>query len=293
VKRLLDAGHRVRVFVRRIPKFPQDGVEYVFGNLGDPVAVDRAVKGAETVIHVGAAMKGGWPEHKGGTVVGTQNVIDACKKYEVKQLVHISSMSVVDWAGSAGKSVDETTPDEPRPDERGAYTRAKLEAEHLVRASGLPSVILRPGQIFGGGIPLVNGAVARGAGSRWVVLGDGTIELPLVYIDDVVDAIVASVEKRLTGGEVIQLIDPETLTQTEVLDLAGGKRKLMRIPRAVVFALGKLSELPLGLLKRQSPIAEYRLRSALSQMHYESNRALELLGWKPRVGVRAGIGRVS
>jgi len=77
-------------------------VEYCFGNLGDPVAVDRAVKGAERVIHVGAAMKGGWPEHLGGTVVGTQNVLDACKKHGVKQLVHISSMSVIDWAGSVG-----------------------------------------------------------------------------------------------------------------------------------------------------------------------------------------------
>ena len=62
----------------------------------------RPSTGAETVIHAGAAMKGGWPEHSGGTVVGTQNVIDACKKHGVKQLVHISSMSVIDWAGSAG-----------------------------------------------------------------------------------------------------------------------------------------------------------------------------------------------
>ena len=75
---------------------------YVVESLGDPEAVDRAVKGAEVVIHCGAAMKGGWPEHKGGTVVGTQNVIDACKKHKVRQLVHISSMSVIDWAGSAG-----------------------------------------------------------------------------------------------------------------------------------------------------------------------------------------------
>ncbi|MBC7978160.1 MAG: Gfo/Idh/MocA family oxidoreductase, partial [Myxococcales bacterium] len=130
VKRLRAEGHQVRVFQRRIPKKPQEGLEYAFGNLGDPVAVDRAVQGAEIVIHCGAAMKGGWPEHKGGTVVGTQNVIDACKKHGVSQLVHISSMSVIDWAGSVGKGViDETAALEPRAEERGAYTRAKLEAE--------------------------------------------------------------------------------------------------------------------------------------------------------------------
>jgi predicted dehydrogenase/nucleoside-diphosphate-sugar epimerase len=297
VKRLRDTGHRVRVFVRRIPAKPQDGVEYVFGNLGDPAAVDRAVKGAETVIHCGAAMKGGWPEHKGGTVVGTQNVIAACKKHGVKQLVHISSMSVVDWAGSQGAGpVNESANLEPRPDERGVYTRAKLDAELLVTraaAEGLPCVILRPGQIFGGGIPLINGAVARNAGGRWLVLGDGKLELPLVYIDDVVDSIINAVDKRLTKGEIIQIIDPEQLSQEEVLALAGGGKPIVRVPRPLVFALGKLSEFPLGMLGKPSPVAKYRLESALARLHYESNRAEQLLDWKPRVGVREGIRRVS
>jgi predicted dehydrogenase/nucleoside-diphosphate-sugar epimerase len=303
VKRLRDTGHRVRAFVRRIPAEPPgdrrlpEGVEYVFGNLGDPVAVERAVAGAETVIHCGAAMKGGWPEHKGGTVVGTQNVIDACKKHGVKQLVHISSMSVVDWAGSArGGPVTENANLEPRPDERGAYTRAKLEAEKLVTQaaeSGLPCVILRPGQIFGGGIPLINGAVARNAGGRWLVLGDGKLELPLVYIDDVVDSIINAVDKRLTRGEVIQIIDPEHLTQTDVLELAGGGKPIMKLPRAVVFALGKLSEMPLRMLGKPSPIAKYRLESALARLHYESRRAEQLLDWTPRIGVREGIRRVT
>ena len=304
VKRLLADGHRVRAFVRRIPEQPPtgdrglpEGVEYCFGNLGDPRAVDHAIKGAERVIHVGAAMKGGWPEHKGATVVGTQNVIDACRKFGVRQLVHISSMSVVDWAGSAGNGpVTEAAALEPRPEERGAYTRAKLEAEQLVTAAargGLPCVILRPGQIFGGGIPLINGAVARNAGGRWLVLGDGKLQLPLVYIDDVVDAIVRSVDKNLAGGEIIQIIDPEQLTQTDVLGLAGGERPIVKVPRPVVFALGRLSEVPLGALGRQSPVAVYRLKSAMARLRYESDRAQALLGWQPKVGVREGIRRVT
>jgi nucleoside-diphosphate-sugar epimerase len=230
-------------------------------------------------------------------VVGTQNVIDACKKHRVKQLVHISSMSVIDWAGSAGNGpVSEAAKLEPRPDERGAYTRAKLEAEQLVVAAGaqgVPVVILRPGQIFGGGIPLINGAVARSAGGRWLVLGDGKLELPLVYIDDVVDAIMGAVDKRLVHGEVLQIIDPERLTQEDVLGMAGGHKQILRVPRPLVFALGKLSEYPLGALGRQSPVAVYRLKSALARLHYESDRARQLLDWQPRVGVREGIKRVQ
>jgi predicted dehydrogenase/nucleoside-diphosphate-sugar epimerase len=295
VKRLLAEGKKLRVFVRRVPERPIAGVEYCFGNLGDPVAVDRAIRGAKTVIHVGASMKGGWPEHLGGTVVGTQNVIDACKKHDIQQLVHVSSMSVVDWAGSSGiPAVAENAALEPRADERGAYTRAKLEAERKVSEAakqGLPCVILRPGQIFGGGIPLVNGAVARRAGAKWLILGDGTLELPLVYIDDVVDAIMASMDKKLTHGEIIHIIDDAQLTQTEVLGLAGGGASVIKVPRNVIFALGKLSELPLGALGRPSPIALYRLQSALARIHCESDRARVLLDWKPRVGVREGIRR--
>ncbi|MCX5742457.1 MAG: NAD-dependent epimerase/dehydratase family protein, partial [Proteobacteria bacterium] len=297
VARLRAQGHRVRVMMRRVPEAPQPDVEYAFGDLGDPAAVDRAVAGVEIVIHIGAATTGGWPEHQRGTVDGTRHVIDACTRHGVRQLVYLSSMSVIDWAGSAGHGpVTERANLEPRPDERGAYTRAKLEAERLVVAAarqGLPCVILRPGQIFGGGIPLINGAVARAAAGRWLILGDGQLELPLVYLDDVIDAIEAAVDRRLTGGEVIQIIDPEHLTQRDVLALAGSTRTIVAVPRALVFALGKLSEYPLRVLGRQSPIASYRLASALARLHYDSDRAASLLGWHPRIGVRAGIRLVS
>ncbi len=295
LRRLLAEGKQVRALVRRLPDAPLAGVDYVVGDLADPAAVDRLVAGAETVLHVGATMKGSWPEHVAGTIDGTQHVLDACKRHAVKQLVHISSMSVIDWAGSSdGAPVTEATALEPRAEERGFYTRAKLEAERRVRqaaADGLPAVILRPGQIFGGGIPLINGAVARRAAGRWLVLGDGTLPLPLVYLDDVVDAILAAVDRRLTHGEVIQLVDDDQLTQREVLEVAGGGAPVVRVPRPVVFALGKLSELPLGALGRTSPIAKYRLQSALARLRFDSDRAEQLLGWRPRVGVREGIRR--
>lgn len=297
VKRLRADGHKVRGFVRRLPQQPQEGVEYAHGDLGDPVAVETAVKGAEIVIHCGAAMKGGWAEHKVATVTGTQNVLDACKAHGVKQLVHISSMSVFDWAGSSDAApVDETVNLEPRAEERGAYTRAKLEAEQLVSAAatvGLPVVILRPGQIFGGGINLITGAVARNVGGRWLVLGDGKLELPLVYLDDLVDAVMLSIERKVTKGEVIQIVDPAALTQDDVLALAGGAKRIVRVPRAVVFAVGRLSEIPLRLIGKPSPISAYRLKSALARIHYHSDRAHDVLGWMPRVGVREGIKRLS
>jgi len=210
VDRLLAEGRRVRVLMRRPPAVVPPGMEVALGDLGDPAAVDRAVRGAQIVIHAGAAMKGPWLEHERATVAGTQHVIDACLKHRVAKLVHISSLSVVDWAGQDGKTIDETSPLEPRPAQRGHYTRAKLEAEMRVsraaREAHLPAVILRPGQIFGGKMPLLTAAVARKIGGRWIVLGNGKLRLPLIHLDDVVEAVRQAADSPLVAGQIIQLV---------------------------------------------------------------------------------------
>jgi 2-alkyl-3-oxoalkanoate reductase len=108
----------------------------------------------------------------------------------------------------------------------------------------------------------------------------------------VVDAIMNAIDRKLGTGEIIQIIDPESLTQDDVLGLAGGNKPVLRVPRPLVFALGKLSEMPLGAIGKQSPVGVYRLKSALARLHYESDRASALLGWRPRVGVREGIRRL-
>jgi nucleoside-diphosphate-sugar epimerase len=238
-------------------------------------------------------MKGGWEEHECATVIGTQNVVAACVRNGIEKLVHISSMSVNDWAGSDDGVITEKTAYEPRPEERGPYTRAKVEAEKTVRQSGLPSVILRPGQIFGGKIPLLTPAVARRMGGRFLILGDGEIRLPLVYIDDVVDAIVTALDGPLKDAEIIQLVDPSAPTQNDVLSRIAPDAKVMHAPRGLVFAAGRLSEPILGALGRKSPVSSYRLKSALARARFESDSAEKLLGWKPRVGVDEGIRRVS
>jgi predicted dehydrogenase/nucleoside-diphosphate-sugar epimerase len=297
VDRLVAGGTCVRVFARRIPKSIPDGVEVVIGDLGDPDAVDRAVDGATTVIHAGAAMSGGWPDHQRATVVGTKNLLSSCEKHGVTKLVHISSMSVVDWAGAPdGSPISETTACEPRPDARGYYTRAKLEAEQSVaeaaKTSDLSVVIIRPGQIFGRRIPLVTPAVARRAGKRWLVLGDGLLTLPLVYIDDVVDSVLLAMDRPLPSGQILQIVDPVSLTQADVLQITHKDAKVVRIPRGVVFAGGRISELLLGLMRRQSPFSVYRLKSAMARRTFSCDLASSVLGWEPRVGVCAGIRRV-
>jgi len=189
-------------------------------------------------------------------------------------------------SGAAGP-IDERTPLEPHAELRGAYTSAKLGAEQLVsehcRAGAVQAVILRPGQIHGGRIPVLTPAVARRLGKRWLVLGDGSVRLPLVHLDDVVDGIMAAMESDLPNGEVIQLVAEETPTQDEVLRRElGPKVRVIHLPRLLVFALGKLTEPAFALLRRPSPFSLYRLRSALARRTFESKSARKSLNWHPR-----------
>jgi nucleoside-diphosphate-sugar epimerase len=194
-----------------------------------------------------------------------------------------------------GAPISEETALEPRAAERGAYTRAKLESEQRVKRAvaeeGLRAVILRPGLLFDDRGPLAGGAVARCIFGRWVVLGDGELRLPLVYLDDVVDAIFLAAHGSLSLGEVVQLVDGGGLTQNQVLD-ALGVRGTIHVSRGLLFALGAISEWGLRLVGRASPLARYRLRSGLAKVSFHSERAGTLLGWTPRVGVVAGLARV-
>ena len=298
VESLLESGKQVRVLCRKPPKnaHVNKNLEYIVGDLGLPEIVNQAVRGVSSVIHVGAAMSGDWDAFLGGTIVGTQNVLAAMKQHDVKKLVYISSMSVVDWAGSdQGKAMNEDTPLEPRPDERGSYTKSKLAAEQLVveasKEGYVDATILRPGQIFGKRLPLLTGAVRRRISKISLVLGDGKLVLPMIYIDDVVHAINLSLEKNLPSGTIIQLVDPSLWTQRDVINASGEKGKVIYLPRSMVFGIGLTSEKVLGLIGRQSPFARYRLSSALPRLKFESDRAEKLLGWKPIVGVEEGIRR--
>src|SRR6185436_6300448 len=169
-------------------------------DLGDPETVDRAVRGVDLVYHVGSAMSGGKAAFDAGTTWGTKNVVAACVRHGVKRLVYVSSIILLDHAGySAGKPIDETYPLEPRPELRGFYTQAKLDAERIVkdaiRDQGLQAVIVRPGQIFGRGAEKFAPAGTIAFGGRWIVVGDGRRPLAAVHLEDLVDALVLAAER--------------------------------------------------------------------------------------------------
>ncbi|ULU24028.1 NAD-dependent epimerase/dehydratase family protein [Dyella terrae] len=299
VNALRRKGQRVRVLVRRPdPRLAGIAQQVVLGDLGDPRIVDHAVQGARVVYHVGAAMGGGPREFEAGTVWGTRNVVDACLRHGTESLVYVSSMSVLDHAGrNPAEAIDETSTLEPHPDWRGSYTQTKLTAETYVRDAirdrGLPAVVIRPGQIIGPGSEKVTPNGTLGIAGRWIAVGSPLQTLPLVYVDDVVDALLLAAQTPGAKGQVVHVVDPAIVTQGEYLERVRGKRgkdlKLMRWPTWWLLTLSVGVEGLGKVLRRNVPLTRYRVRSLRPLANFDQRVARDVLGWEPRVGLRRGM----
>jgi nucleoside-diphosphate-sugar epimerase len=301
VRRLLKRGARVRILVRRPPQpdwMNNRNIEVVLGDLGDSEVVDRAVAGTKTVYHVGGAMKGGPLDHDRGSVTGTRNVVESCRRHKVQKLVFVSSLSVIWTAAPRTKDkIKEDWPLEPTPEKRGVYSQAKREAEKIVvdavKDGGLKAVILRPAKVIGPGVPPTSLETALRMGRRMVILGSGSLIPALVYVEDVVDSIILAARSDVKDGSVFHIVDPATLSRDEFARayieeiIPGGK--IRHVPMVFMYTMAIGIQILMKFLKKPAPLSIYKLRSALAPFTYDCSAAEQRLGWKPTIGVRAGL----
>jgi predicted dehydrogenase/nucleoside-diphosphate-sugar epimerase len=300
VHTLLSQGKRVRLLVHRRPTLDvknHSSLDVITGDLGDPGVVDRAIRGVETVYHVGAATNGCWADFESGTIWGTKNVVASCLRHQVKKLVYVSSLSVLQYAGLPARTqLDESALLESFPEKRGNYANSKLEAEKIVvdavRERGLKAIILRPGSIFGPGAEKVPPYGIIPVGNRWIVMGGGNALLPLVFVDDVVDALLKSAECDEAIGQIIQLVDTEQITQREYLKYCLTRLhdiKVHHMPMSLLYCAAATMQCLGALARINVPLTIYRLRSIRPHIEFRCDVARRVIGWEPRVGIRKGL----
>jgi nucleoside-diphosphate-sugar epimerase len=135
--------------------------------------------------------------------------------------------------------------------------------------------------------------VARRIGKLFVILGNGTRELPLVYVEDVVNAIVLAAEKSKFDGSVFHIVDRTHITQNQLvrdysLENANGS-KVIHLPVVILYGLALGLEVLSKVLKRPAPLSIYRVKSALARMQFDCSRAEKEIGWLPCVGIASGL----
>ena len=161
-----------------------------------------------------------------------------------------------------------------------------------VRDSNLRAVILRPGNIFGPGAERIPPYGVIPIGNHWIVIGHGDALLPLVYVNDAVDALLKSAECSQAIGQVIHLVDPEQITQREYLRYCRTKIPEIRVhhvPRSLLYCAAAGMQ-GLGMLARRNvPLTLYRLRSIKPYIRFDCTAARQMLDWTPRIGIKNGL----
>ena len=177
---------------------PHPGVRFVQGDVRDPHAVHDAIRGCDTVFHLAASVGNKRSidlpfEDATTNVLGTLQVLEACREHGVRKLVFSSSAGV--FGELKTLPIREDHPCEPD----SPYGAGKLGAEKTclayAKVHGIETVCLRYFNVFGPGqrfdaygnvIPIFVYRLLRGEGIT--IFGDGEQTRDFVHVRDVVQA---------------------------------------------------------------------------------------------------------
>ena len=206
VRTLVARGDEVLSFSRgEYPALAALGVTQVRGSVSDREAVRAAAKGCELVFHVAAkaGIWGSYHDYHQANVVGTRNVVDACRSNGINRLVYTSSPSVV-FDGCDIEGGDESLPYPTRYESH--YPATKALAEQLVLTANSPELAttsLRPHLIWGpGDNHLLPRIVAKGRAGNLRRIGEGTNLVDTVYVDNAATAHLLAADKLFPGSPV-------------------------------------------------------------------------------------------
>jgi len=286
-----------------IPRLASAGAKIVPGDVRQWPSLRRAVEGVDVVYHCAGKVEasGRWVDFLEANVLGTERLIQAALEHRVGRFVHMSSIGVYGErpAGSVVREddgFDENTG-------RGGYTRSKIMADQVaawyVRTQSAPITVLRPATIYGPGgrNNLVRVGVRKG---EWnVVFGDGDNVLPLVYVDNVVDAAVLAARRDEAVGRAYNIVDDDRITQRVYLarmaPALGLRPSAVYLPMPAVRILATGADVAKAALRggRRSPQGLFsRISRSLQNVTYDTTRAKAELGWKPRIDFESALSRI-
>jgi len=306
-KKLLTQGHSVRSFSRGdYPELRDLGVETIQGDLADYKAVHKAVEDCELVYHVGAKA-GAWgpyEDYYATNVLGTQNIIQACRANDVKFLVNTSSPSVI-FHGEDQEGNDEST---PYPEKYLAfYPQTKAMAEQMVMEANddqLKTVSLRPHLIWGpGDTQLIPRLIEQGKAGKLKLDGKGTKRIDATYIDNAVDAHILAATKLMHGGNCegktyfITNDEPWPFEKilNGILSAANVQPVTSNVHPKIAYAAGAILESVYSILRIQSEPAMTRFvaRQLATAHWYDITAAKDDLGYAPAVSMEEGLQRLA
>lgn len=288
-ERLVASGHRVRVLARSSSDLANlEGlpVEVVHADLTAGGALDEAVAGVDWVFHLAGALKG-FRESDLLRVNrdGTRRLTEACvaRRSGLPHFILVSSLAAAGPSPGGNRSTEEEDP--PRP--LTWYGKSKLEAEGVVRNSGLPFTIVRP--------PIVFGPRDRDVFSYFKIAKAGILPIPgwkdrcysLVFAPDLAEGILRAAEHPEAISGIFDLTGPEVVTWSElgqkISTALGVRGRVLRLPEAAIRISGRTADLLSRLRGRPQIFSSQKVIEMLAPAWVASpQKAQRMLGWAAR-----------
>jgi dTDP-glucose 4,6-dehydratase len=289
VEALAERGARVRAFVRynskssfgfldTLPAHLADRVEIMPGDLRNFEGVEAAAAGIECVFHLGALISIPYsyahPEEVVATnVMGTLNVLRACRTHRVPRVVHTSTSEV--YGTARYTPVNEAHPLQGQ----SPYSASKIAADMLVesfqRSYDLPVVTLRPFNTYGprqSARAVIPTIITQALTRRAILLGNRQPTRDFLFVDDTVQGFLAAGDSRAASGEVVNLGAGRETSIEELSELIGA-------------ILGRPLEIIFDATRLRPP------QSEVERLVANTERAKQLFGWTPRVPLEEGLRR--
>lgn len=249
VKRLAEAGARVRVAVRRPEKAnflkPLGRVGQIVpwqANVRVDSSVAAAIAGADAVVNLVGILYEAGPQRFGNVHArGAEVIAEASKAAGVQRLVHISAIG----ADAQSESL---------------YARTKAAGEAGVLKHFPTATILRPSVVFGVEDNFLNRFASLARISPVLpLISRGQTRFQTVYVGDVAAAIVAALQDPQTAGKTYELGGPAVYTFEELLRYilreTGRSAWLMPVPEPLaMIEAWFLEKLPKPLLTRDQVV---------------------------------------
>ena len=288
VEALVQEGARVRAFVRydsrgsrgwldTVAPATLGDLDVIAGDIRDAPTVDRAVDGCEVVFHLASLIAIPYsyiaPEAYVATnVVGTQHVLDACRRHDVARIVHTSTSEVYGTAQRV--PIDESHPLHPQSPYAASKASADLLALSYHASFGAPVVVLRPFNTYGPRqslraiIPTIAAQLLAGGPVR---IGATKPTRDFTYVSDTVAGFI----RAATADAVGQVVQLGTGREISIGDLATSLADVVGTPLRIEADADRL---------RPATSEVMRLVS-------DASRAREVLGWSPAVPLAEGLRR--
>lgn len=300
MKALIQRGYTVKAMVRQntdSTDLTGRGAVVVTGDLRIPETLSSCLENFDAVIHLASTVKGPWEEYLETTIQGTRRLLETAGQKQVKKFIFMSSIAVYETLSLRSETITEDSP--LMHQDFSFYERSKIEAEKVVgefQKNGMDCVILRSGVIYGPGGTLFPPRLGLSLGPRrFLVIGNGHNRIPLVYIDNLIDAIMAAVENPAASGQIFNIVDDQNIPQNDYL--AAVKNSVCSdltihpTPYALAAGVSSLMGLMLRFIGRPNPFRIVYLNLCARQINYSNERAKRILGWHPRVGSKEAMGK--